>query len=100
MKPRTTCLLRLAAAGLEYLLPRAAVVIGFFCKALLVSWCSLALHFSNLPWSWVRMLMALAFLGFSVWALWLWPGKRNWIAFAAVCPSPNSGPARRSMARR
>lgn len=85
MKSRTASLLRLAAAGIKYLLFRIAVLVGFFCKALLVAWCSLAMHFSNLPWPWARTLMALAFLAFSVWALWLRPGKRNWIAFAVAC---------------
>lgn len=48
MKSRTASLLRLAAAGIKYLLLRVVVLVGFFCKALLVAWCSLALHFSNL----------------------------------------------------
>lgn len=85
MNRRTESLLRLAASGLKYLLFRIAVGIGFFCKALLAGWCSFALHFSNLPWQWARTTLAFAFLSFSVWALWIRPGKRNWIAFAAVC---------------
>ena len=85
MKSRTTRLLRLISAGLWYLFLRIAVVIGFFCKALLVAWCSLALHFSNLPWAWARTSMAIIFLAFSVWVLWLRPGKRSWMLFAAAC---------------
>jgi hypothetical protein len=77
--------MRLAAAGLRYVLLRIALLIGFFCKVLLIAWCSLALHFSNFPLPWARTLMAFAFIALSVWALWLRPGKRNWIAFAAVC---------------
>lgn len=87
MKLRTASLLHLFTAGLRYLLLRIAVLIGFFCKVLLVGWCSLALHFSNLPWPWARTLMAVAFLSFSVWTLWRRPGKRHWIAFAIVCGS-------------
>lgn len=85
MKSRTTSLLHLFAAGLGYLLLRIAQWIGFFCKALLVGWCSLALHFSNLPWPWARTSLAVAFLVLSGWALWWRPDKRKWITFAAVC---------------
>lgn len=85
IQSRAASLPRLLAAALRYLLLRSAVGIGFVCKALLLGWCALALHFSNLPWPWLRTVMALAFLAFGIRALWLRPGTRNWIAFAAVC---------------
>jgi hypothetical protein len=33
----------------------------------LVVWASLALFYSNLPWGWLRLLLALAFLSFGIW---------------------------------
>jgi hypothetical protein len=78
-------LLRLISAGLRYLLLRFSIGVGFFCKILIVLWCAFALHFSNLPWGWVRTLLAIGFCAFSIWALWARPGKRNWILFATAC---------------
>lgn len=37
----------------------------------LAIWASLAIHYSNLPWPWLRTFLAVAFLAISVWALWL-----------------------------
>jgi hypothetical protein len=85
MKPKIASLLRLTAAALRHLMLIIAAIIGFVCKALLVGWFTLALHFSNLPSPWARTALALAFLAFSIWALWLRPGKRNWFIFSATC---------------
>jgi hypothetical protein len=38
---------------------------------LLIAWATLAIYYSNLPWPWLRVLLAVTFLAFSVWALWL-----------------------------
>ncbi len=50
----------------------------------MLAWGTLAVHFSNLPWPWLRTALAVVFLGFGVWTLWLtrWPRGRR--AFAAV----------------
>lgn len=56
----------------------------FVATALLVAWASLAIHFSNLPWAWARSLLAVAFLGFSVWALWWARTRAARLAFGAV----------------
>ena len=60
---------------------RAAIVAG---QSVLILWATLALYYSNLPGSWLRVLLAAAFAVFSVWALWLTPGRRMWLAFAGV----------------
>ncbi len=44
--------------------------------ALGLAWATLAIHFSNLPWPWLRTLLAAAFAAFAVWALWL--TRRPW----------------------
>ena len=43
----------------------------FLCKALLVAWATLAIYYSNLPWAWLRLALAIAFAAFAIWALWL-----------------------------
>jgi Domain of unknown function (DUF4105) len=58
-------------------------VIGFLCRVLLLAWATLALY-SNLPWAWLRLVMAVAFLAFGVWALWVTRRPRMFLAFAGV----------------
>lgn len=53
------------------------------CAALL-AWATLAIYFSNLPWAWVRGVLAAAFLAFGVWALWLTRRPRMAVAFGAL----------------
>ena len=50
----------------------------------LLAWGTLAVHFSNLPWPWLRTALAVVFLGFGIWTLWLarWPRRKS--AFAAA----------------
>jgi hypothetical protein len=52
---------------------------------LLTAWVALALHYSNLPWGWARSGLAVAFVAFAVWALWV--SRRRWTrwAYAGVC---------------
>jgi hypothetical protein len=38
---------------------------------LLIAWATLAIFYSNLPWPWMRLALAVAFAGFGVWALWI-----------------------------
>ncbi len=42
------------------------------------------IYYSNLPWPWLRVLLAVAFLAFSVWALWLSKRRRMSWAFAGL----------------
>src|SRR6516162_1884447 len=59
-------------------------VIGFLCRVLLLAWATMAIYYSNLPWSWARLLLAVAFLGFGIWALWLTRRPRMSLGFAGV----------------
>ena len=49
---------------------------------LLVAWATLAIYYSNLPWPWLRTVMAIAFAAFAVWAL-LWSRPRRTYVFFA-----------------
>jgi hypothetical protein len=63
--------------------------IGHACGALLMAWATLAINFSNLPWPWLRLALAIAFAAFGIWALWITPRPRMpWVfagLFLAVC---------------
>jgi hypothetical protein len=50
----------------------------------LVLWGTLAVYYSDLDWPWQRVLLAAAFAVFSVWALWLTPRPRMWLAFVGL----------------
>ena len=58
--------------------------IWFVFRALLVAWGALAIYYSNLPWGWLRLGLALAFAAFAIWALWLSRERRARAAFAVV----------------
>jgi hypothetical protein len=51
---------------------------------LLIAWSALAIYYSNLPWAWTRVALAVAFAGFAVWALWVRPRARLRWAFAGA----------------
>jgi Domain of unknown function (DUF4105) len=57
------------------MLPRALgwVIAGlwFLCRALLIAWATLAIYYSDLPWAYLRLGFALAFVIFAIRALWL-----------------------------
>jgi hypothetical protein len=40
-------------------------------RLLLIAWAALAIYYSNLPWGWARLVLALAFAAFAIWAVWL-----------------------------
>jgi hypothetical protein len=44
--------------------------------ALLITWATLAIYYSNLPWAWLRLAMAIAFAAFAIWVMWLWRPRR------------------------
>jgi hypothetical protein len=72
--------------GVLGLLVRA---LGHFCGAVLLAWATLAIYYSNLPWPWVRLALAVAFAAFGVWALWITRRPRMpWVfagLFLVVC---------------
>src|SRR5436309_2554022 len=57
-------------------------------ELLIIVWAALAIRYSNLPWPWARVTLAIGFAMFSVWALWVSGRARlRWAfvgAFAAV----------------
>jgi len=63
--------------------------LGHVCGALLMGWATLAIYFSNLPWPWLRLALAIGFAAFGIWALWITRRPRMPWAFAglflAVC---------------
>jgi Domain of unknown function (DUF4105) len=49
---------------------RLIAVIWFLCRAALVTWATLAIYYSNLPWAGMRLALAAAFAAFTIWAIW------------------------------
>jgi hypothetical protein len=60
------------------------VSVGILCRVLLVAWAALAVYFSNLPWFWLRLLLAVAVVGFSIHTLWFSRRRRRWVAFGVM----------------
>jgi hypothetical protein len=60
---------------------RAARATVLFVLAL---WATLALYYSNLPWPTARLVLAVVFAVFSVWALWVTKRPRMGLTFAAL----------------
>jgi hypothetical protein len=58
-------------------------IIGFLIRTLLITWATLAISYSNLPWAWARLALAAAFAVFAVWALWF-SRRRSMPAVAAA----------------
>ncbi len=53
-------------------------------KVILVAWGIGAMYYSNLPWYWPRVLLAVAFFAFGVYTFRIRPGWRRTLVFAAV----------------
>jgi hypothetical protein len=45
--------------------------IWVLCRLLLLWWGTMAIYFSNLPWSWARLVLAVGFALFGAWALFM-----------------------------
>ena len=56
--------------------------VGFIFRFLLIAWGSLALYYSNLPSASFRLTLAVMFLAFGIWALWLSRWHWRFPAFA------------------
>ena len=58
--------------------------LGHAARVLLVAWATLAIYYSSLPWGWARLILAVTFAAFAVWALWVTRRPRMGWAFAAT----------------
>lgn len=56
----------------------------FLCRVLLIAWPTLAIYWSNLPWAWLRLVLALAFLMFSAYVFWWARRLRMYVLFAGL----------------
>lgn len=56
----------------------------YFLQACLIAWGALAIFYSNLPWYWARLALALVFGFFSIWALWVTRRRFYTLIFAVV----------------
>jgi hypothetical protein len=61
-----TLLRRFLSTSLGWLI----AAVWFLCQALLIAWATLAIYYSNLPWTPLRQGLAVAFAVFAIWALW------------------------------
>ena len=58
--------------------------LAFVVWLVLAGWATLAIYYSNLPWSWLRLVLAVAFAAFSLWACWLTRKPRMRLVFGAL----------------
>jgi hypothetical protein len=54
------------------------------CRALLITWAALAIYYSNLPWPFLRIALAVAFAAFAVWGFWLSRRRRMPLAVTVL----------------
>src|SRR5829696_92322 len=58
--------------------------IRFLCWALLITWGTLAIYYSNLPWAGLRLGLAGVFAAFAIWARWLSRQRRMSVVVIAL----------------
>ncbi|MDT3683936.1 MAG: DUF4105 domain-containing protein [Pseudorhodoplanes sp.] len=56
--------------------------IWLLAQLLLIGWASLAIYFSNLPWPWLRLALAVSFAAFAAWAFWVSRQRHMRVALA------------------
>jgi Domain of unknown function (DUF4105) len=56
----------------------------FLFRFFLLAWATCALYWSNLPWAWMRLALALAFLAYGIYALWVKRSLRSLLVFAGL----------------
>ena len=63
-----------------------------FLLLVVLIWATAAIYWSNLPWGWARLVLALALLAFGIYALWVKPNRRTLLVFAAILAERLRGP--------
>ncbi len=58
--------------------------ISFIFRAGLIGWTAFAIYYSNLPWPAARLVLAVVFAAFGIWALWFARRPRGYLVFAGV----------------
>jgi hypothetical protein len=56
----------------------------FLIRFVPLIWATAAIYWSNLPWGWGRLVLALAFLAYGIYALWLKRNLRTLLVFAGL----------------
>ena len=56
----------------------------FLIRFVPLIWATAAIYWSNLPWGWARLVLALAFLAYGIYALWLKRNLRTLLVFAGL----------------
>lgn len=56
----------------------------FLIQLAALIWAFGAIYWSNLPWGWARLALALAFLAFGIYASWVKPNLRKLLVFAGL----------------
>ena len=56
--------------------------IWLLAQLLLIGWASLAIYYSNLPWPWLRLALAVAFAAFAAWTFWMSRQRYTRVALA------------------
>ena len=56
--------------------------VWFLCQAVLIAWATLAIYYSNLPWPRLRLVLAVGFAAFAIWALFL--SRQRWMSLAPI----------------
>jgi hypothetical protein len=71
---------RFLTGSLRWLL----AVVGFLFRALALTWATLAIYYSNLPWAGLRIGLAITFAAFAIWAVWFSRQRHMSIAAALL----------------
>ncbi len=69
---------------LSRILGRLIAGIWFLCQVMLIAWATLAIYYSNLPWTTLRLSLAIAFAAFAIWALWFSRQRRMSVVVGAL----------------
>ncbi len=81
MSALKSSIFKIPATWISRLLRWALAGLGFFLRVLVLAWAGLAIYYSNLPWTWMRLVLAVGFVAFGVWVFWLTQRRRLYWLF-------------------